>query len=197
MNEINKKEFKVGVDLFVKTVTSKKRVILTDSLRGSIKESFDFYKIKKHIPHYSIDRNGVIYQHINPLYYNEYYTDKKINTDSIIISMVNCSWVTYKNSDNKYYNWDFEEVEINDVVEISWNNNRYWQTYTTLQTQSLVELCKMLNETHNINLNAIFDNIYTPSCSLFSGVICESNLYKWSNSLNPTFDFNYLRLGFS
>lgn len=197
MVEIDKKSFKIKSDLFVKTITNKKRIILTDTLRNDIQSSVNFYNIKKRFPNFTIDKDGKIYEHVLPIYYSDYYNDKNINTDSIIISLVNSSWVSYKNSENKYYNWAYEEINFDNVIECSWNNNRYWDSYTVEQTTSLAELCKILNETHNVPLNSIFDNIYTPSSYLFSGVISESNLYKWSNSLNPTFGFNLLRKIFS
>ena len=47
-----------------------------------------------YLPHYTISLDGIIYQHLDPKSYTNYFSDEVINAQAIIIILENVGWLT-------------------------------------------------------------------------------------------------------
>ncbi len=198
MIEINKKLLKIKPDFYTKSTIKKNKIILTDTLRSTLEYSNGYYGTKEKYPNFIIDKDGQIYEYFSSLNYSDFYEERKINQQSIIVALVNANYLIYRNSVNAYNNWCYDDIKIENVKEFPWKNYRYWETYTDEQFKSVINLIKHLNQTQNIELNSTFDNIYDQALIKdYHGILSESNLFNWSNSLNPSFNFSEMRIKLS
>jgi N-acetyl-anhydromuramyl-L-alanine amidase AmpD len=190
------KEFLVGESLYTKKTEDKHRIIINDTSRLELIHHLSSFDLLKKIPHYTIDRDGIIYEHYNINYYSDYYKDyPELNKSSIIISMVNAGNLVYKH-DAGFMNWANDMIDGKDVHEFVWKSYRYWHTYSTKQLIALRSLIKHITDLiPDINPNNIFgSSIYDERAQYYHGVISESNIFRSSYSVNPNFDWPFISL---
>lgn len=194
MNLIDKETYKV--DGFHVEETNKDLIVLGDTCRiGSkhihrmqIKDNAMSYEWNT----YTISREGIIYEHFNPLYYSNHLFEDKINKRSIYILLENMNLL--KKIDGVYYNWLYEVCYETNVVEKRWRGETYWEKYTEEQYKSLANLIIYLkNMFKDIPNNIIDSNVYDSDSIKYKGVLSKSNLYESFYDLNPTFDFEKLK----
>lgn len=167
----------------------KNRVILCDSNR--IDDYQLIYNSKltdNHNPkwsNYTINRNGLIYRHMNDLEYSDYIGDFDIDNTSIIIELSNAGALNFDNGN--YYNW-INDVVSDDLVDSRpFKGIKYWENYTNEQYESLNELLEYLSIFTNNYV--VEDNLYREDGVKFKGVVSYSTLDRNSYSVNPLFDF--------
>ncbi len=190
------KDFLVGENLYTKKTEDKNRIIINDTSRLELSHHLSSFELLKKIPHYTIDRDGVIYEHFNINYYSDYYSDyPELNKSSIIISMMNAGNLVYKN-DIGFMNWANDAIDAVDVYEFVWKSYRFWHTYPTKQLITLRSLLKQITELiPDINPTNIFGSgIYDERALFYHGVISESNIFRSSYSVNPNFDWEFIGL---
>ncbi len=177
--------------LYTKTVSSKSRIILTDTGRVSFDHHINSFPILRRIPHFTLNRDGKVFEHININYYADYYSDhNSLNKESIIISLMNASALRPK-TDVGFINWAGDTINETEVFEFKWKDFRYWHTYTPKQIKAVTKLinhlCDIIPEIKPTN---IFGNgIYDPRAIFHKGVVSESNIFQTSHSINPSFDW--------
>jgi len=142
------------IDNFVKEETSKKYIIICDTLRDNFDKYILSLKKKDYCPSYVIKKDGTIHKFFDEKYYSNFSNIEKINKSSIFIALENSGRLT-KNDDN-FINWCDEIIDNKYAKEISINNKfEYYDIYTKIQTENLGYLILHLTNKHNLNLKRI------------------------------------------
>ena len=106
------------------------------------------------IPHYVISREGRIVQLLDDQDYSEFFNDPTYDNRSIVISLENLGWLEKEPLKNHYINW-IGNIYKEKIVDKKWRDYFFWQPYTEIQMDSLVELCKDLSKKMSINLTCV------------------------------------------
>jgi hypothetical protein len=196
---IDKETYKIDSKNFNKTNTTKSQIILCGSLR---KKNFGITRLKhkdfgntKKWNTYTISREGVIYQHYDPKYYNDFIGIKEIDKQSISIVFENLGGLI-KINENEYVNWVYESCSSANVLKKAWSNYMYWEKYTDAQINSSAELCKELCKKFKIRNKVIGFNSYHKDTYKFNGIVTRSNYFESATDLNPSFDFEEFQKNF-
>jgi hypothetical protein len=147
----------------------------------------------KKVSNFSIDVDGKIYQHFDPKYYSEFLPNPIHTKEIISILLVNQGWLDYDIKDKKFFNCLGIIFKGENKTERRWRNHSYWDDYSELQMESLVNLTKYLLEKYNIQKNILSHNTYVKEISGFDGVTYRSNWIKDSTDLSPSFDFEIFK----
>jgi len=171
----------------------KKQIILTHTSRNvkdyisSLKYRYNGKNMK--LPHYIIDREGNIFNIIPPNTYSEFFDNKKLNKNGIIITLENLGWLRKNPLTNGFINW-IGNTYTNDIFEKKWRGYFFWQPYTDIQMERVSELVSNLCDEFNIPKNCIGHNVKVDKVENYNGVFTKSNYDKESTDLNPAFDFD-------
>lgn len=196
--QINKIKFPVDDKCFHKDIHPKEQILIGDSLR---KDSNHLIRLQtngifsnvKNWNHYTISRNGEIFEHFAPMFTSDYYSKIEIDKISISIVMENMGALYYDIENNHFSNWIGEVCPKVDVFEKQYKTIKYWENYSDEQYTSLAWLINHLSNSFNISLennavNSIYDDVDVSSY----GYACKGNYSKEYNELNPSFDFERL-----
>ena len=162
--------------------SSRNRLDYLNSLKNRKNGQYD------RIPNYFITREGVIYNLISDDSYSNFFKDKKINSQSIIICLENLGWLTKTPLGLSYSNW-IGDIYSKDIFEKKWRDKIFWQPYSDQQMESLVNLCKNVLKKFSINKNFIGHNTKVEGIILFNGIVCRSNYNNKFTDLSPAFNF--------
>lgn len=178
---------------FYKVKHDKTQIILAGSLRKDnhhIKrfQTKDGGKSKSWCT-YSINREGNIFEHFNPEYYSDFMGNKNIDKKSISVVLENMGMLFYDYETSSYLNWVHDICDSSLVYNRKWNGHTYWETYTTAQHTSVVELCKYLTDKFDIELDSLGFNVFYEDTISYEGIVCRSNYDSDFTDLNPSFDF--------
>jgi len=170
----------------------KKQIILVHTSRNandyllSLQHRFNG-KYKK-IPHYLINREGVILQLLSNKEVSNFFGDNSIDKNVIIISLENMGWLEKEPLFNHYVNW-IGDIYKDKVYDKKWRDYFFWQPYTDEQMESLVYLCKRLFKEMSIKNAIVGHNTKINGIEKFEGVVSRSNYDSEVTDLNPSFDF--------
>jgi N-acetyl-anhydromuramyl-L-alanine amidase AmpD len=142
------------------------------------------------IPHYVISREGRIIQLLEDQDYSELFNDPTYDNRSIVISLENLGWLEKEPLKNHYINW-IGNIYKENIVDKKWRDYFFWQPYTEIQMDSLVELCKDLSKKMSINLTCVGHNTKTNRMETFDGIFTRSNFDENYTDVSPAFDFEY------
>jgi N-acetyl-anhydromuramyl-L-alanine amidase AmpD len=172
----------------------KKQIILTHTSRRvePLMVSFKYRSNGNYskLPHYIITQEGLVIKLLDDERVSNYFTDKKINDRSIVISFENLGWLEKQPLKNAHINW-IGDIYSGKVVERKWRDNFFWHPYTEIQLDKAAELCVNLSKTHKIPLTCIGHNTKVKGSESFSGILTKSNLDNFSTDLSPAFNFDY------
>jgi N-acetyl-anhydromuramyl-L-alanine amidase AmpD len=140
------------------------------------------------IPHYVISREGRIIQLLDDQDYSEFFNDPTYDNRSIVISLENLGWLEKEPLKNHYINW-IGNIYKEKIVDKKWRDYFFWQPYTEIQMDSLVELCKDLSKKMSINLTCVGHNTKTNRMETFDGIFTRSNFDENYTDVSPAFDF--------
>jgi hypothetical protein len=79
------------------------------------------------IPSYLISKSGLTYQFYPDNVVHEYYQDKKINNQTIVVALENVGWLTYIVGQNKCIDW--KGLTITDFITKEYLNKSFWDMY--------------------------------------------------------------------
>lgn len=173
----------------------KHQIILVNTSRG-IYEYLQTLKYRyngkyKRIPNYIITRSGDVLQLMDSLEYSEYFNDKTMNQNSVIISFENLGWIQREPLTDYYVNW-IGDIYKGEVYEKKWRDYYFWQPYTSKQVDSCVELCNILFKELSIKNNIIGHNTKINYNPKYEGVLTFSNIEKERTDVSPAFNFEQL-----
>ena len=194
MIKIDRKKYKLNETNYVKEVFEKNRIIVGNSfsddmsfINGWKKRCGGQYKKTSA---FSIDKDGVIYQHYDPKYYSEFIYGDSINQTSIPITLINEGWLTQIG--DEFYN--LRNIKYTgDVINKYWRGYDFWSTYTDEQYSSLRELLLHLMKKFDIYEKVVSHNTKLNVPEKFNGMVTRSNFSKLHTDLSPTFNLNNLK----
>jgi hypothetical protein len=186
-----------SIEFNFKGVNEKKRqIILTDTKRpynyyiNSLK--YRYNKKNPYLPNYVINKSGETYQIMKPENYSLYMNDIDIDKNSIIVSLENLGWLNKNHLDNYYVNW-IGDIYKEEVFEKKWRDRLYWDTYTKIQIQSLVNLIGEIDKKFKLGFDCIGTNVRYDEVKNFKGIVSRSNFDFIYKDVNPSFDFKLLK----
>ena len=139
---------------------------------------------------FTVFRNGDIAQHYDSTKYSDFLGSKSVDKKVIVILLENQGWLEKDLLKDSYFNWVGNIYKRRkSVYEKRWRGFTYWDSYTSKQITSTVELVKHLCELHNIPKKCVGHNTFIDGVEYFEGVVYRSNYYKESTDLNPSWDF--------
>lgn len=145
----------------------------------------------KEWPTYTITREGIIYEHYNPIHYTDFILDEYIDKKSVSILLENMGHLYYNEDYNCFtndLNEKFDKSEDELFIK-DWRGYKYYEEYTKDQYNATVFLCRLLCLELNINDDSIGHNAKEDHAKNYNGIISRSNLDINSTDLNPSFDF--------
>lgn len=140
---------------------------------------------------YTIDKDGMIYQHYDPKYYSDFLGHEQ-DKNNIPITLVNEGWLIL-DENNVYVDWLGHIYSRNtDVLNRSWRDYRFWSKYTKEQMNSLNYLLQELCDEFNIEYTIKTNNVYDEDIDIFKGITFRSNYYQELTDVSPAFDIEKL-----
>lgn len=170
----------------------KRQIILCHTSR-EVKEYLTSLKFRYNakydkIPHYIITKEGKILQLLSNDSYSNFFSDEKINKNSIIICLENLGWLDKKPLTDYYINWK-GSIYKGQVYEKKWRDYFFWEPYTNQQIETAADLCKFLTNNTKIKNKCVGHNVKLDGISEFEGIVTRSNFETNFTDLNPSFNF--------
>lgn len=192
---LNENTYVLTENNYVKEETQKKQIVLAhtfnDNMRHFIGWKNRYNGNYKKTAAFTIDAAGFIYKHFEPKYKSKFFETEDLNDKSIVILLENFGWLDKDTEKNRYITWLGDIYnKTSDVVNKRWRNNKYWDSYTTEQFDSALNLVSNLCDEFNIPKNVISHNTKINNFFDYSGVLYKSNLNKNYTDLNPSWDFD-------
>lgn len=191
---IDTQSFILPENNFIKSETIKKQIIIghTGSLNMNHFNKW-LYRLNGNYlktAAYTIDINGKIIQHYDPIYTSKMLEDNELDNRSIFILLENEGWLMFDNKKNEYINWlgDIYKREL-PVFEKRWRGYTYWAPYSDEQFNSTLKLVKKLCEEFYIPKFSITHNTKMDNIISFDGILYRSNIEKHYNDLSPAWNF--------
>ncbi len=194
--EIDSKTYKLKSKNYTRKSYKKTQIVVGHTSRKDMRH-FEGWLTRKNgsykkVSHFSIDKNGLVYQHFNPKYYSEFLGSGQ---DKIIISisLVNEGWLKL-NDMNVFVDWLGHTYGRDcDFVERGWRDKRYWSKYSDEQMDSLSKLLDHLCEEYDIPRDVIENNVYDENIDIFKGITFRSNYFKDNTDVSPAFDIKKIK----
>jgi len=146
----------------------------------------------KKIPNYVITKDGKILKLLENYEYSEFFTTKNINRNGIVICLENLGWLEKQPLENQYVNW-IGDIYKGKTFDRKWRDYYFWDPYTEKQTDSLVDVCKLIIKEMRMNQGIIEHNTKINGIEKFEGIVTRSNFDSNFTDLSPAFDFEILR----
>ena len=171
---------------------NKKQIILTNTSRN-VKDYLQSLKYRYNgkydkIPNYIVTRDGKILQLLENDEYGKYNGNKKVDENSIVISLENLGWLEKEPLKHHHINW-IGNIYKEKVFDRKWRDYFFWHPYTDIQVEKTAELCLELTKKHKIEKNFIGHNTKVKGVESFIGIITRSNFDEFATDLSPAFDF--------
>lgn len=178
---------------------SKRKVKKTQILLFDTQRRYDEYisKLKYRydgkyddIPHYIVTKLGKVYNIFDSNHSSRTFDDYSFDNKLIKIAVENLGWLNKNTITGTYTNW-IDDIYRGEPYIKGWRNKFYWDTYPSLQYDSLQELSSMLCEKHNIPKKIVTSNGYVNFNAIknFKGISCKSNFSNIYTDINPSFNF--------
>lgn len=174
----------------------KKQIVLTHTSRNvtdyisSLKYRYNGKYDK--IPHFIIQKDGRVFQMIDPSLYSKILDSEQQNKHSIVICLENLGWLKKNPLNPSYVNW-IGDIYKEGIYERKWRGHFFWEPYTNEQMESLVELSLYLCEMFSIPASCIGHNVKLDGIEKFEGIVTRSNFTTDNTDLSPAFDFDYFK----
>jgi N-acetyl-anhydromuramyl-L-alanine amidase AmpD len=171
---------------------NKKQIILCHTSReveeylASLKYRYNSKYDK--IPNYIVTKNGTILQLLPDNGYSNFFTEERLNKNSIIICLENLGWLEKKPLTNYYINWK-GSIYNQEVYEKKWRDFFFWEPYTDVQIEKTAELCGKLIDEIKIKKNCVLHNTKIDGVKDLEGIVSRSNFDAKYTDLNPSFNF--------
>jgi len=147
----------------------------------------------KRTAHFTIDKDGTVYQHFNPKYYSDFVGVDQ-DKGNISILLVNEGWLKNDSLNNVYIDWlGHTYSKSRSVLERSWRGHHFWMNYRNPQMKVLKELVTQLCDEHNIEKECIGNCVYNEDVDIFNGIAFRSNYDSNITDISPAFDMDVLK----
>jgi hypothetical protein len=188
--KIDEKRYILPEDNYIKAPTIKKQIIIGHTSTSKMRH-FDKWtnrmngNYKKTAP-YTIDNNGNVFNHFEPIYFSEIFGNLELDKKSIVILLENEGWLVKDAEKNRFINWIghiYNKPEL--VIERKWRGQTYWAPYSDKQVNATIQLVGNICDEFNIDRFAIPHNTKIDDFNTFNGVIYRSNINKNYIDLSP------------
>ena len=194
---IDKEKYKLNESNYYNYVYETTQIVIGHNSRkdmrhydGWVRRNFGEYKKTSA---YSIDRDGKIYQHFDPVYYSDFVGHEQ-DKCSIGITLVNVGWLKFDEIKRVYTDWlGHTYSNKNNLIKKSWRNKEIWFPYTKEQEESLFFLIKKLCEDFNIKKECIGNNVYNENADIYKGITFRSNYYSELTDVSPAFNMDLFK----
>lgn len=196
MVDIDKKSYILGENNYYDKKYTKNQIVIGHTGRKDMRHYDGWLNRKngkyKKTSHFTIDKDGTIYQHFNPEFYSDFIGVEQ-DKSNISISLVNEGWLKKDVLNNVYIDW-LGHIYSNkaDVTELSWRNKKYWMNYTDNQNQSLKALIEYLCNNYGIEKKCVGNCVYNYEIDLFDGITFRSNYDQEITDISPVLDMDLL-----
>lgn len=159
--------------------------------QGWLKRDMGEYKKTSH---FSIDKDGKIYQHFDPNYYSDLLGIEQ-DKSNISILLVNQGWLKLDVNYNVYVDWlgHVYSKKTENLVNKPWRDYDLWVKYTDEQYESLKFLVTSLCEQFNIPKQSIGSNVYDENVDIYNGITFRSNYSQEIRDVSPAFNMDILK----
>ena len=174
----------------------KKQIVLTHTSRNvsdyisSLKNRYNGKYDKT--PHFIIQKDGRVFQMIDPSFYSNILDSEQQNKTSIVICLENLGWLKKNPLNSSYVNW-IGDIYKEGIYERKWRGHFFWEPYTNAQMESLLELSLYLCEMFSVPPTCIGHNVKLDGIEKFEGIVTRSNFTTESTDLSPAFNFDYFK----
>jgi len=174
----------------------KKQIVLTHTSRNvsdyisSLKNRYNGKYDKT--PHFIIQKDGRVFQMIDPSFYSNILDSEQQNKTSIVICLENLGWLKKNPLNSSYVNW-IGDIYKEGIYERKWRGHFFWEPYTDAQMESLLELSLYLCEMFSVAPTCIGHNVKLDGIEKFEGIVTRSNFTTESTDLSPAFNFDYFK----
>lgn len=141
------------------------------------------------IPNYIVCRDGRIIKLLSNIEYSNFFVDKNINRNSIVISLENLGWLQKEPLKDYYVNW-IGDIYNGVIYEKKWRDYYFWHPYLETQINSTVKLCKDLFNEMSIKPEIVGHNTKINGIEKYEGVITRSNYDVDFTDISPAFNFD-------
>lgn len=193
---IDKETYLLGDENYYKEVYTKTQIVVGGSGRKSMRH-FDAWLHRRNGTYkktsaFTIDKEGIIYQHFDPKYYSDFIGVEQ-DKCNIGITLVNEGWLKL-NEMNLYVDWLGHIYSKNiKPFEKNWRGNRYWINYTEKQLNSLKDLIDYLCDEFGIENKVIDHNVYDENIDIFKGITFRSNYSRLLTDVSPAFNIEKIK----
>lgn len=191
---INDKKYCLPTNNFIPSETIKKQIVIGHTFSDKMSHFTKWItrlngRYTKTAP-YTIDQNGKIYQHFDPIFSSNILKNIELDKKSIVILLENEGWLIKDKEKNVFINWVGDIYNRPDLVfEKRWRGYTHWSPYTEKQLESAIWLVNKLCDEFYIPKFAIPHNTKIDNLDDFSGVLYRSNLNKDYTDLSPAWNF--------
>lgn len=195
---LDEKTYVLSENNYIKEETKKTQIVIGHTFNDQMKHFFGWkhrYNGKyKKTAAFTIDAAGFVYKHFEPKFKSDFFNSDDLNDKSIIILLENYGSLSKDVEKNQYITWLGDIYnKPKEVIDKRWRNNKYWDSYTTEQFNSCLELIKDLCDEFNIPKKVISHNTKIDNFFDYSGVLYKSNLDKNFTDLNPSWGFEIFK----
>jgi len=192
---IDNKTYKLDEKNYYKKEFPKYQIVLGNSFSDSLHHLKRWkYRLGgeyKRTATYTIDRKGNVFQHYDPKHYSDFINNKMVDKKIISIMIENQGWLLKDLLKDKYIDWVGNIYKRRaKVIEKRWRGFLYWDSYTSQQFSSAIELVSFLCEKYDIPFKCVGHNTFIDGMEYFEGITYRSNYYKEMTDLSPAWDFN-------
>lgn len=191
---IDDKTYNLSEVNFFNEQTIKKRIVIchtsSDNMQHIIKWKNRMNGRYKKTAAFTVTREGLIYQHFDPIYFSELFGNIEEDKKNIIILLENDGWLIKDDKKNQFINWSgyiYNKVDV--PYEKKWRGYQHWAPYSEIQFESTIFLVEKICNEFYIKKNIISDNTKIDNVEDFSGVLYRSNFEKHYTDLSPAWDF--------
>jgi N-acetyl-anhydromuramyl-L-alanine amidase AmpD len=194
---IDKVTYKINAENRYKTKSPKTQIVIGMSLRKDSRhitrlQHKDYGNSKKWNT-YTINRDGIVYQHYDDNYYTDFLGIKEADKCSVSIVLENMG-ALFQISNGMHINWLNEVCDEENVIEREWFGYYFWESFPDVQLESLILLCKEICEKHNIPKTFIEFNHYHKQIHKFKGIVFRGNYIEDSSDMNPLLEIPKLSM---
>lgn len=197
MLSINKEKYSLNENNYYGLVYEKTQIVIGHTGRkdmrhynGWLKRNFGNYK---KTAAFTIDRDGKVYQHYDPIYFSDFIEHDQ-DRCSIPITLVNVGWLKFNELNNTYKDWlGHSYSPKNNFIKRNWRNREFWFPYTKEQEESLFLLVNKLCDDFDIKKECIGNNIYDENADIYKGITFRSNYYSELTDVSPAFKMDLFK----
>ena len=192
---IDRETYKIKEENHYKTKTAKTQIVVGVSLRKNSNhitrlQHKDYGKTKKWNT-YTINRDGMVYQHFDDKHYTDFLGIKEGDKHSVSIVLENMG-ALFQIANGKHINWLNEVCEEEKVVEKEWLGYGFWESFPDEQLESLISLCGEICEKYDIPKAFMEFNHYHKQTNKFKGIVFRGNYVEDSSDMNALLEIPQL-----